>query len=111
MEKGIEGNYIPARLKKSGDLDRYSSCITSEGLERLRDFTYKKLTDMAESLLEGNAEARPMIVDGKDPCEYCDFSNICGNTQPDRYCRPDAESMAEAADILGINNEKNGGED
>lgn len=111
MEKGIAGNYIPARLKKSGDLDRYSSCITSEGLERLRSYTYSKLTDMAESLLSGNAEASAMIIDGSDPCQYCGYADICGNQLTEKRRTPDPESVAEAADILGIHKDDEGGED
>ena len=108
MENGIGGSYIPAKLTKSGELDKNSSCIAPEGMSELRKFTYNKLIDMAESLLEGNAAAEPLITDGKLPCEFCSYSDICGNDVKQR--EPDPESVAEAERILGIN-KNDGGED
>ena len=110
MEKGIAGNYIPARLTKDGTFDRYSSCISAEGMEQLREFTYGKLTEMANSLLDGNAEAVPLVTGNELPCTFCAYGNICGNSQGG-VCRvPDAESVARAEEILGkVSSE--GGED
>jgi ATP-dependent helicase/nuclease subunit B len=108
MEKGISGNYVPAKLTKSGELDSRSSCIDNEGMEKLRGFTYSKLTEMAESLLEGNAEAVPLKNGSDIPCLNCNYVDICGNSQLERYRLPDAESVAEAEALLGI---KKKGED
>ena len=109
MENGIAGKYIPARLTKSGDLEKNSSCISADGMEQLRNYTYRKLTDMAEALLAGNAAAEPLITDGKLPCDYCNYSGICGGEAEARV--PDAESVAEAERILGRNDDNEGGED
>lgn len=111
MEKGIAGNYIPAKLTKDGTFDRYSSCISSDGMEQLRDFTYGKLTEMAESLLTGNAEAVPLLMNGEIPCTFCAYGNICGNSQGSEYREPDAKSVARAAEILGKSGNNEGGED
>lgn len=100
MEKNILGNYIPARLTKSGALDARSSCISRESMDHLRDFTYKKLTDMAESLLEGSCEAVPLVSGGSVPCSYCSYVNICDNSLLTRYRTADEESVAEAEEIL-----------
>lgn len=107
MEKGVGGNYIPVKLKKSGELYANSSCISQEGLEQLREFTYGKLKEMAEELLDGNAEAVPLVIRGRVPCTYCNYINICDNSRLERFREPDPESVAEAEKIL--NKKFNGG--
>lgn len=100
MEKNISGNFIPARLNKKGSLDEKSSCISHEGMSQLKEFTYKKLTEMAESLLMGNAEAVP-LVNGKDtPCSFCNYGDICDNSLMTRYRTADDISISEAEEIL-----------
>lgn len=100
MENGAAGKYIPARLTKNGAIDSRSSCISGESMSRLRSFAHKKLTDMAESLLEGSCEAIPLVSGGKVPCSYCSYINICDNSLLTRYRTADAESVAEAEEIL-----------
>lgn len=100
MEKGIRGEYIPVKLKVNGEPRKDSDCITREGLAQLRNFTYAKLKEMGESLLSGDVEALPLLSEGKLPCEYCDYMNICGNSFSNNVRCPDAVSLAEAEDIL-----------
>lgn len=100
MEKGVEGNYIPVKLKKSGEPYANSSCISQEGIKQLREFSYKKLKEMAETLLEGNAEAVPLVMGGYIPCTNCNYVNICDNSRLERFMDPDPESVAEAEEIL-----------
>ena len=50
MEKNVAGRYIPVRLKKDGTPDSKSGCISAEGMEKLKELTYRKLREMAESL-------------------------------------------------------------
>lgn len=106
MEQNIRGEFIPVKLDKDGVPDKYSDCITEEGMKRLREYTYGKLTSMAESLLSGNAEAVPLIFGGNTPCTYCGYINICDNSEMNRQRTPDPESLAEAEDILGQKYEK-----
>ena len=75
-------------------------------MERLRDFAYRKLSEMAESLLEGNAEAEPLLMGKYLPCENCDYINICDNSLMTRYRVPDADSVEEAEEILSLKNEE-----
>lgn len=100
MENCIGGKYIPVKLLKSGEFDRYSTCISKGSIKKLRDFTYSKLIKMAESLLSGDAEAEPLVKKKENPCEYCGYVNICDNSRLERFKTPDAESVAEAEEIL-----------
>jgi ATP-dependent helicase/nuclease subunit B len=56
---------------------------------------------MAESLLNGDAEAVPLIIDGKNPCTYCNYINICDNSEMTRHRSPEETDVDEAMDILG----------
>lgn len=95
MENQVKGNYIPVK-----------SCITSDGMKQLREFVYRKLSEMAESLLNGDAEALPLLVGKSLPCEYCNYINICDNSLMTRYRTPDEESTAEAEEILNLKTEE-----
>lgn len=107
METNVKGNFIPVRFNKDGTMSKnQSSCITKDGMERLRDFAYRKLSEMAESLLEGNAEAEPLLMGKYLPCENCDYINICDNSLMTRYRVPDADSVEEAEEILSLKNEE-----
>lgn len=100
MEKGVNGRYIPVKLDKNGVPDKKSSCISADGMKRLREYTYGKLTDMAQSLLSGDVEALPLMSGKKLPCTFCDYINICDNSQMKRYREPDSEDLAKAEMIL-----------
>ena len=107
MEENIKGNFIPVKMNKDGEMSkRQNSCITSEGMKQLRKFAYKKLSEMAESLLEGDAEALPLLTGKYLPCENCDYINICDNSLMKRYRTPDEKSMAEAEEILNHKTEE-----
>ncbi len=106
MEKNISGNFIPARLNKNGSIDEKSSCISAEGMKQLKDYTYKKLTEMAESLLMGNAEAVPLINGNNTPCSFCNYGDICDNSLMTRYRTADETSISEAEKILSLKADK-----
>lgn len=100
MEKGINGEFIPVKLDKNGVPDRYSECISPEGMTLLRNYTYGKLIDMAESLYSGNVEAVPLALNGVKPCSYCNYSNICDNSEMDSSRTCSEDEIAEVEEIL-----------
>lgn len=110
MEKGVNGRYIPVKLDKNGAPDKYSECISSEGMTLLRNYTYKKLVGMAESLLSGDAEPVPLVVKGNVPCTFCDYINICDNSELLRHRAPNDNDVSEAMDILNIKYGREGDE-
>lgn len=101
MEKDIGGEFIPVKLDKNGVPDKNSSCVSAEGMTLLRNYTYSKLVSMAESLLDGNAEAEPLVIDGNIPCTYCEYVNICDNSELEHKRTPDLSQVSEAEEILG----------
>lgn len=98
MENGVAGRYVPVKYKADGTLTQSSSCISSSAMNKLREYTFRTLTDMAKSLLEGHAEAIPL--NGDTPCKYCNVGNICNNSDAQRCRTPDEERLAEAGRIL-----------
>ncbi len=107
MENGIGGKYIPAKLGKDDIIDEKSSVITSEGMAELKAFTEEMLTDMAESLLSGKIEAVPLVQSTNEkPCTYCDYGDICGNSNAAVSRRPDRELTKKAEAILSKKTEE-----
>lgn len=111
MEHDIQGRYVPVKLDKNNEIDKNSDCITADGFTRLKELTYQKLIEMAESLYSGNADASPLIFSGKSsPCDYCEFINICGNNSQTK-CRiaednvmPEIEKILETKTLEADNN-------
>lgn len=81
MERNIENRYIPAGLDKNGAITKRSGCISSEGLNELKELTYRSLIRMAEEVHRGNAEALPLKLNSyEDPCSECAFRSVCGDS-------------------------------
>lgn len=107
MEQNIGGKYIPAKLAKTGDIDAKSSCITAQAFDELKEYTYNKLVSMAEAVYSGDADANPLIFGDKDKhCDYCDYRNICGNSNHERYRDGYNIDVSEAESILDKKTEK-----
>lgn len=83
MEKGLGGVFIPAKTKKDGNFDQYSSVATLAQLGKMKDYIEKTLIDMAENLSDGKIEALPVNGLGYEPCKYCDFKTICQHQEDD----------------------------
>ena len=94
MEHGVEGKFIPVKRNKSGEYAvRQDHSISTASLERLREFTYDKLRNMAQSLLRGDVPASPFVGAGTKPCTFCDYGDICAVTgdSSDRLSDTEAE--------------------
>ena len=105
MENNGAGVYVPAKIKND-EIEAKSSCISREGMELLKEFTYGKLTDMAEKLLSGEIEAIPLKTDKIDPCQYCDYSHICDSGSITEFREPDEETKEMAEKILSMKFDK-----
>lgn len=84
MEHNCGGEFIPVKKTASG-YTSYSKLISERELENLRRYSYELLKHTAENLHKGIIAADP-LMDGKGglPCDYCDYSAICGNYPPER---------------------------
>ena len=67
---------LPVRATKSG-YDKRSSILNTTQLLNLGKYVEKKMTDLGNSLMRGDISIRPYEYEGRKPCEYCEFKNIC----------------------------------
>ena len=74
---GSEGYLtLPVRATKTG-YDKRSSILNTNQLMNLGRFVEKKMTDLGNSLMRGDISIKPYEYEGRKPCEYCEFKNIC----------------------------------
>lgn len=104
MENGVAGKFVPAKYKTDRTLTQASSCISQSSMDKLREFTFRTLKDMAASLLEGHVEALPLS--SAPPCKYCNVGNVCGNSDASLSREPDANKLSEAEQILSEKTER-----
>lgn len=81
MELGVQGRYIPVKLKKDGSYDSASSVATAAQLGRIRQRLERNITEMAELLHQGAIGAVPSNREGRSPCDYCDYRSVCGREE------------------------------
>lgn len=78
MEQEAKGVFIPAGLKKDGQLSAGSAAVDFKELMKIKDITEQNIKKMAELLGEGHVAAGPTSSGGFNPCEYCDYRPVCG---------------------------------
>ncbi len=91
MEKGGAGVFIPARFTEGIDedgnrvwaLDKKSKVASLENMGKVKRHIEKLVQDMANALHEGQIDAVPAQGGDYAPCDYCEFSHICGHEQGD----------------------------
>ena len=79
MENGLNGTFIPVKIKNDGDFYSNSSVITEDQIAALRKYSAEILTETAMSIKSGKIEADPLQNGNVSPCSYCDYSSVCGN--------------------------------
>ncbi|MBQ4617540.1 MAG: PD-(D/E)XK nuclease family protein [Clostridia bacterium] len=95
MEPGVQGVFIPAKLKKDGSLSKTSSVATLAQFGALGRRAQKLLTDMAKTLRAGDVDTCPFVTSSNDPCRYCDYRAVCGHESDDRVREPSCSSTEE----------------
>jgi ATP-dependent helicase/nuclease subunit B len=84
MERDGAGIFIPARVKTSdGEIDARSSVASFEQMGMLRRHIDSTLAAMASTLRQGDIAAVPVEGLGYHPCDYCEFSSVCGHEKGD----------------------------
>ena len=84
MEEEGEGIYIPGKVDGNGQLDtkrQKGEFLTEEQMHSLRGYVLDQLKAMAERVYRGEIDALPLQFSDNDPCIFCAFANICGNSE------------------------------
>lgn len=77
MESGVQGKFIPIKLKADGTPKK---CASLASLERFGEM-YRELEHtvcrIADEMRSGYSEAKPLERHGRIPCEWCKMKPIC----------------------------------
>lgn len=69
---------LPLSYTTKGTLRKGSSVASETEFELLDAYVKKKITDIRESILNGNAEAAPYEMGNRNACTYCSYQGTCG---------------------------------
>ena len=69
---------LPLSYTSKGNLRKGSSVAGERQFELLDAYVKKKITDIRESILDGNAEAAPYEMGNRNACTYCPYQGTCG---------------------------------
>lgn len=77
--EGVSGsNVVRVKKKKDGGFTVYSQAYTEEQLEKILDFTKKKICAMGEEIFSGIYLPAPVKKEDRDSCTYCRYRSVCG---------------------------------
>ena len=95
MEEKVKGIFIPVEQNKDGSLSKRSSLLKLEELGKMERYVNHLILKMAEELHCGEISASPVYSNGgKSPCEYCDYSSVCGQ-KATASKRPPADDLTK----------------
>ena len=79
MDNNIKGTslYIPASIKKDGEIGEKTSGADYKQFRMLREYTRKLLKDLCKEIVNGNVEISPYKQKDTTACKYCKFLSIC----------------------------------
>lgn len=109
MEEKVKGIFIPVEQNKDGSLSKRSSLLKLEELGKMERYVNHLILKMAEELHCGEISASPVYSNGgKSPCEYCDYSSVCGQ-KATASKRPPADDLTKEQFFNEIGGEENVG--
>lgn len=81
MDHGMQGAYIPVRLKKDGGYVKGAPVESLERFGALMNEVSETVCQITKELTGGNADAIPISAHspetGRDPCAYCSMRAVC----------------------------------
>ena len=69
---------LPLSYTTKGELRKGSSVADEQGFALLDAYVKKKITDIREAILDGNAEVSPYEMGSRNACTYCPYQGTCG---------------------------------
>lgn len=74
---GAGQDLINIRLTTQGEFYKGSKVLDEEQLAVLRDFTRKKIKDLAREIYQGKTAIAPYRLKNETPCGHCDYKPCC----------------------------------
>ena len=69
---------LPASLKTDGSFRKSASLVNRKQFETLEGFVERKISEMKQSIEEGDVSVQPYELNRKNACTYCPYSSVCG---------------------------------
>ena len=69
---------IPVSLNRDGSFSKRSSVASRKQFDALGAYVRRKICDIRESILDGNAAVEPYELGKKNACTYCPYLTVCG---------------------------------
>ena len=69
---------IPVSVNKDGSFSKRSSVASRKQFDALGAYVRRKICDIRESIMDGNAAVAPYELGKKNACTYCPYSTVCG---------------------------------
>ncbi len=99
MEENLSGEYLPIKLKGDILVGNLDSLATLEQFGALFSQVDTVVSEMAQSLCDGDISAVPAKGE-YDPCKWCAYSSICGYKEDDPCNNIDKHDKEEVYRIL-----------
>ena len=91
-----KSDVIPVEYKKDGSLSSRSGVLTTEEIELLQSFAYKKVEELGREIKDGNIAISPGVFKEKDSCMFCQFKEVCSfDVRLDGYEKRELKDLDE----------------
>ncbi len=77
MDRDATGLFVPFGFKKDGTPRAGDKLASLEKLGRIEARINRLVADMAADLYAGKIDAAPLCKNGRAPCVYCDWRDVC----------------------------------
>lgn len=69
---------LPLSLKMDGNVKKGSHVAGQEQFKVLGEYVRKKISDIRNEIMDGNAQVQPYELGNRNACEYCTYRGVCG---------------------------------
>lgn len=78
--KAMDGSLssIPASFNKDGSFSKRSSVASREQFSILQTYVKKKIGDIQDAIMSGDANISPYEMGKRNACTYCPYKSVCG---------------------------------
>ncbi len=83
-----DGTALGTVFTKSGGVSAYASAYSREEMAALLDHTRHRAEELAQGILDGDIAVQPAQMKDWKPCQYCEYSAVCGIDPTLPHCHP-----------------------
>ncbi len=107
MEEQAKGRFIPVSYSDKSKLKSEENTFNKSDMENIFSHVKKLVASMADSLIEGEIEADPLLI-GTDACKWCPYDSVCGAKSDAKDEEKVSMKNSEVLKILGEGEDEHG---